>query len=408
MNFKLWLKGIARRPPVVLASLLVLAALGFWMVNRLVNRFGEQKKALGRHLFQQSQTDLRRGQADAAIDDLRAALDYSPNDFDYQLALARVLRDTGKNNSARNGEAESYLISLWERDPQNSLVNLAIARLYASENLIEKALQYYHNAIYGVWPTEAQAKRRDTQLELVHFLLAAKAYPQAQAELISWSSGLPYGDIDLRLTVADLFVQARDYDHALAQYQEVLRHDHNNVQALSGAGSAAYQLGRYRTAQHYLASAVQKNESTPDTRQFLETTNRVIEMNPYAQHISGKESARRVLHDFDYARARLLACAKEKGVTITAPPPADTRPGQKATFSDTSPSPDALTSLYQRWLALKPKVAALRMDSGNTVRDSALDITFEIEQQTANVCGTPTGADLALLLLSQNPTGASR
>jgi hypothetical protein len=48
------------------------------------------------------------------------------------------------------------------------------------------------------------------------------------------------------------------------------------------------------------------------------------------------------------------------------------------------------------------------MDSGNTVRDSALDITFEIEQQTANVCGTPTGADLALLLLSQNPTGASR
>lgn len=349
---------------------------------------------------------MRRGQPDEAIDDLRAALDYNPNDFDYQLALARILRDTGKNNPARKSEAESYLIGLWERDPQNSLVNLAIARLYASENLIEQTLQYYHNAMYGVWPAEAASRRQQAQLELIKYLLSANAYPQAQAELINWSSELLASDTTLRLTVADLFMQAHDYDHAFSEYLEVLRHDHEEARAVAGAGQTAFQLGRYRTAQHYLSTAVQKDASDAQTKQLLTTANLILAISPYAQHISTIESARRVRTAFDLSGKRLLDCAKEKNISLTA----SEQPTAESTSSDsaTTPSMNTLTTLYGNWLGLKPKVAMMRESASNNTRDEALDTAFEIEQQTANICGSPTGADQALLLLSQNPTGAAR
>lgn len=410
MDSRLRLAAFARRPPIFLASLLVLALFGFWVVNRLVHRFDEQKKALGRHLYQQSRIHLGKGQSDLAIDELRSALDYSPNDFNYQLALARVLRDTGKSDPARRGEAESYLIGLWERDPQNSLVNLAIARLYASENIVEKSLQYYHNAIYGVWPEHAEAMRRETQLELIHFLLESKADLQAQAELISWSSTLPPRDVELHLTVADLFAQGHDYEHAFSEYQEVLHHDRNNTRALAGSGSSAFQLGRYRTAQRYLASAAPHDETPPDTKQLLDTANLILELNPYARRISSRETARRVTRIFTQAGQRLSACAKEKNIPLNAPaPPTPAHPAPLASSSSPGPSTsgsaqDSLTSLYQRWVALKPGVTSMRTDA----RDPALDISFEIEQRTADVCGTPSGPDQALLLLSQNPTGAER
>ena len=41
-----------------------------------------------------------------------------------------------------------------------------------------------------------------------------------------------------------LLAQAQDYEHALAQFQQVLRSDHDNQAALYGAGQAAFHLGR--------------------------------------------------------------------------------------------------------------------------------------------------------------------
>jgi len=44
---------ITGRTPVVIATLTILALLGFLGVTRLVNRFQEQQKALARHLYEQ-------------------------------------------------------------------------------------------------------------------------------------------------------------------------------------------------------------------------------------------------------------------------------------------------------------------------------------------------------------------
>jgi tetratricopeptide (TPR) repeat protein len=210
------LKSFTLRPPVVLAALLAVALLAFFVVNRLVNRFREQEKALARHLYSRGLQALQAGDPEEALEDFRAALSYSHDDFQYQLSLARALRDTG-----RTAEAETYLISLWERTPQEGPVNLALGRLFAREQRFDKAAQYYHNAIYGFWASDPDVKRRDAQFELIEFLLQHKAYLQAQAELISLALAVP-GDATLRLRVAALFTRAQDHEHALAEYQQIL------------------------------------------------------------------------------------------------------------------------------------------------------------------------------------------
>ena len=53
------------RPAVVIASLTVLAVLGFAGVTRLSNRFEEQQKALARHLYDQGLAEQRAGKLTA-------------------------------------------------------------------------------------------------------------------------------------------------------------------------------------------------------------------------------------------------------------------------------------------------------------------------------------------------------
>ena len=102
------LEPVTRRPPLILAALTLLAVLGFLGVNRLVHRFREQEKALARHLYERGQQAQNAGDPGAAIADFRAALSYNHENSQYQLSLARALRDTG-----RTAEAETRLISLW-------------------------------------------------------------------------------------------------------------------------------------------------------------------------------------------------------------------------------------------------------------------------------------------------------
>jgi tetratricopeptide (TPR) repeat protein len=379
------LKLVSRRPAVLLTGLLILAVAAFLGVNRLVNRFREQEKALARHLYERGLQAQKSGNAEAAIGDFRAALGYSRDNPQYELSLARALRDTG-----RTSEAETYLINLWERSPQEGPVNLALGRLFAREQKFQEAMQYYHNAIFGLWPGDQETRRRDVQFELIEFLLQNKAFPQAQAELITMASGLPR-DPGLRLRVADLFTRAQDYEHALAQYQAVLRVDHENAAAFYGAGRAAYELGRYRTAQGYLQSAVRSDPNNTSAQELLRTASLVLQADPFARRISDAERHRRVGLAFLRAGERLDSCAREKGIDLNPQSP-----------------PVGLPSLKEQWLALKPKLTKSHRLNGDGTLDAALNVVFEIEQQTQETCGPPAGMDYALLLLAQDRAGVDR
>jgi tetratricopeptide (TPR) repeat protein len=370
------LTTLARRPSVIIAGLIVIAILGFIFVNHLVTRFGEQQKALARRLFKQGQADIRANNPERAVDNFRAALGYDHGNDEYQLSLARALRDTGRTNESR-----TYLLSLWERKPEDSTINLALARLAARENSVEEALRYYHNASYGVWPADGDTRRRDAQFELIDFLLRSKALPQAQAKLIAMTSALPTS-ADYHLRLATLFARAQDNEHALAQFQHVLRLNHENAAAQAGAGEAAFQLGHYRTAQAYLADAARASSTDAATRLRLQQTELILQSDPYVRRISNVERERRVRAAFDQSGRRLDAC-----IASSSPPATD------------------LASLKTHWQEMKPRLVRHHEMEMN---DSVMDLVSQIEQTTATQCGAPTGLDNVLLVLSQDREGTER
>jgi tetratricopeptide (TPR) repeat protein len=383
-------KLVPRSAALILLILTLAAAVAFAAVSHLVVRFNANQQSRGRKLYAQGLAEASSGHYDDAIAAFRAALTCDPANSQYQLSLARALRDS--NDPRRLDEAESYLIALWQRTPQDAAVNLALARVAAHRGSIEDATRYYHNAMYGVWNSDPDANRNKARVELIQFLLKKGAPDQAESELMALATSLP-PDPAAHLQAAQLFDQAQDYATALAQYEEVLRLDPENASALAGAGQAAYRSGNYATAQRYLEAAVKANSQDANSRHLFETTDLILRANPFRSHISDAERNRRIVAAFAQAEKRLAECAQQTGVDLKVP----------ATIT-ASP----LSSLQSRLTAAKPNLARLRSPAETDLPDTIMDVVFQTEHQTATICGPPQGLDLALLLISQKREATSQ
>jgi tetratricopeptide (TPR) repeat protein len=375
-------KLVPRSAPVILLVLTLVAATGFAAVGHLVARYNANQQSRGRKLYAQGMAAAGAGRYDAAIAAFRAALTCDPTNSQYQLSLARALRDSGVPR--RLEEAESYLLALWQRSPQDAAVNLALARVAAHRGSIEDAIRYYHNAMYGVWNSDPDSNRMKARIELIQFLLTKGATASAESELLALSASLP-PDPAAHLQAAQFFAQAQDYFGALAQYREVLHLDPSNSAALAGAGEAAYRSGTYTLAQHYLQAADNVNPQDAQARELLATTDLVLRNNPFRSHISDAERNRRIAGAFIQTEKRLTECARQTGVDLNAP----------------ASSPPSLVNLQSRWMSTKPNLEHLRSAGETDLPDTIMDVVFQIEQQTAAICGPPQGLDLALLLISQ-------
>jgi tetratricopeptide (TPR) repeat protein len=365
------------REPVILALLSALAVLSFLAVGGLSRMYHAQQQALGNRWFTRGTADLKDGHFDRAVGDFRAALRYSRDNYDYQLNLAQSL--IGLN---RTDEAYAYLINLWDREPENGLVNLELARIAAKKGENERALRYYHNAIYAIWPGDQEAQRRNTRLELIEYLLGIHARAQAQSELIALAANLG-DDPSLHQLVGDLFLQAQDYEHALAEYRLTLKSDHHNPAALAGAGVAAFELGRYSLAQRYLQVAVALNSDDKQSTDILKTTERVLQMDPFRRQISADQRNRIVIEAFASAGERLKSCS------ATVNP------------SGSNSSETVEQSLADGWAKMQPKINERDLRRDPDLAEGAMDLVFEIERETKIACGAPTGTDLVLLLISK-------
>ncbi len=382
-------KLIPRSAPVILLVLTLAAATGFAAVSYLVARFTANQQARGRKLYQQGVAAAGAARYDDAISAFRAALTCEPTNSQYQLSLARALRDS--NDPRRLDEAESYLIALWQRAPQDAAVNLALARVAAHRGSIEDATRYYHNAMYGVWNSDPDANRSKARIELIQFLLKQGAPDRAASELMALATSLPPTPA-AHLQAAELFAQAHDYAGELAQYEEILRLDPANSAALAGAGKAAYRSGDYIAAHRDLQAAVNANPQDSDSRQLLATTDLILRNDPFLSHISDAERNRRITAAFAQAEKRLAECAQQTGVDLKT----------------ATPTASPLASLQSLWTGAKPDIAHLRSPAETDLPDAIMDVVFQIEQQTAATCGQPQGLDLALLRISQKREAASQ
>lgn len=366
--------------------MLLIAILGFVGVGRLVTSFHARERSLASQLFTQGQQEREAGKASKATQSFRAALGYDPGNLEYELNLAKALVE-----AKRYDEAKTYLLSLYERAPQDGEVNLELARLSALQENQDDAVRYYHHAIYGIWDQNPDQQRRQARLELVEFLLKQGDLMSARSELIASASGLPPAEPEPHLRIAGAFMQDKDYDDALRQYREVIRMDRKNQNGYIGAGKAAFQLRQYRTAQRYLQSADRLGNLDPYSAQLMKTAELLLANDPYLPNLSDAERQRRVTTAFEKAGARLHACAQQRGEDLMANPPVT-----------------PLQELEAEWVKLKPAMRPAYLRRKPNTAEEAMDLVFRIEQQTQTQCGNPEGLDLALTIIGRDREGTEQ
>ncbi len=365
------------REPVILALLSVLSVLLFLAVTGLSHIYHAQQDSLGNRWFSRGAADLKERRFAPAVSDFRTALLYSRDSYSYQLNLAEALIGL-----RRTSEAHAYLVNLWEREPENGLVNLELARIAVQKGETDQALRYYHNAIYATWPGDQEVERRNTRLELIEFLLSINAKAQAQSELIALAANLA-NDPSQQARVGDLFIQAQDYEDALAQYRLSLKSERHNPTALAGAGLAAFELGRYALAQRYLQTAVSANPSDVQSEARLKTAELVLRMDPFRRQITVDQRNRIVMEAFATGGQRLQSCSKAGSIT-----------GQASSLT-------ARQKLTEDWTKTKPRITQWGLRRNPDLVEVAMDLVFEIERETSVGCGPPTAEDTALLLISK-------
>jgi tetratricopeptide (TPR) repeat protein len=333
-------------------------------------------------------TDLNAGRYKDAIAEFRTALEYARDDDNYQLSLAEAL--LGLN---RTDEAYAYLINLWDRQPENGVVNLELARIAVEKKQTESALRFYHNAIYATWPGNQETERRKARLDLIDYLFRINARTQAESELIALEANT--GDDAAQQTgLGELFSKVQDNSRALAAFRESLKFDHENPAADAGAGVAAFNLGMYPAAERYLQAAVTAAPGDTASAALLKTAQSVLRLDPYRERISVAERDRTVVDAFAAAGDRLRSC----GALDDSKAPAQGKPVTGAWKT--------AAGLAAQWTRLEPEITVRGLRGNPDLVNTAMTLAFQVESQsiigsqTIAGCGEPTEADKALRLIA--------
>lgn len=371
------------REPVILAVLTGLAVVSFLAVTGLSRLFQAQQDALAVEWSTRGGNDLNAGHYKIAITEFRTALEYARGDDDYQLSLAQAL--LGLN---RTDEAYAYLINLWDRQPENGMVNLELARIAAAKKQTDGALRFYHNAIYSTWPGDRETDRRRARLELIDYLLGINFRTQAESELIALEANSG-ADAAQQTQLGELFLKVYDNSRALAAFRQSLQQDGHDAHAEAGAGVAAFNLGMYPAAGRYLQQAVAADPGDAASAALLGATRNVLRLDPYRPQITVAERNRIVVDAFNAAGDRLRSCGLLDGAQQLGQPKPDAAPRAPA------------DRMADEWIRLKPQITERGLRSDPDLVNTAMDLTFAIENQKTSSCGAPGEADKALALVAK-------
>ena len=358
----------------------------FFLTGFITRGYHEKLAALGEQWFEAGEQQLKSGAAGAALEDFHTALVYRPDDAQIQFRLAEALAV-----DHRDGEARAYLLGLLARNPSDAPINLALARISATNGSEAGALRYYHGAIYGVWPKNPETNRLNARLELSRFLVGRNDTSIADAELIALISEIPQHGAELHAQAGDLFLRIGDAKHALSEYRSALTVKHPSANSVRGAGLAAYQLGEYQEAERYLERAHRLRTSDADVTSALVLSRLVISADPYLRGLSDAERRARTQRDFAQAFFRLQECAKKSAnVSAGAAPQAD------------------LARLTDQAKALQPRLTERNLRLHPSQVNVAMILVFAMEDAATKECGELQGIDEALTLIGKFHQGGER
>jgi tetratricopeptide (TPR) repeat protein len=362
-------------------GLTCLTAVLFAVTLFLFRSFTTHRADLAGRWSERGREELNAGRPDQAIVALRTALAYAPDERSYELLLAQALGDAGHLEESYN-----YFLGLWETEPGNGFINLRLARLAEKKRDNQAAINYYHAAIYGTWEGDATVRRRDVRLELARYLISHGDNNGAKTELLITGGNNP-NDVGVELILADLLQQADDPRDALTYYQKVLAQDPKNATALVAAGRMEYESGEFEEAHRLLEEAAHEQEITGAPASaagasMLERSGRILSLAPVGR-LSAEERVARILRARDLAKKRFDDCGK-----------------QIATASGLA-SP--LQSLGARWTSADASLSRTTLLKDTAAQSATMQLVFDTEMQTNQICGAPSGDDALLLLLARSP-----
>jgi tetratricopeptide (TPR) repeat protein len=364
---------------VALFTLFVITVVIGVLTYFLFSSFSRHRDVLARRWRANGERLLSNGRPDQAIEALRSALQYAPGQRDIEVELAMALAADN-----RDLEATAYFNSLLETQPGNGLIHLQLARLAAKQGNAALAEEHYQRALDGTWGRDGYVERLSVRLELAGYLISRRDYARAQTELRTASDNalnMP----DKQIVIAQLMEKAQDPADALEIYRTQMGHKDAPLAAFEGAGRTAYALGRIDVARQALEKAVSRPgfaKLSPverkNIRQMLSDSQRILELFPDPD-LSVRARAQRIAKDLTIARARLTNC-----------------------FGSANASGE-MADLQRQWQQVPAKLSVRTLEQNPQMEQSTMSLVYETEEQTAQVCGAPTGDGALLLKMAQAP-----
>ena len=408
-----------------LVTLFAITALLAVLTNYLYQSYASHQVELANRWLVRGEQAMRDGKPQAAIDALSSALAFAPSDRNTEIKLAEALASAG-----RLQEAAVYFNALLESQQGSGLINLQLARLAARQDNVSQAIEDYQRAIYGNWEGDGYVRRRDVRFELSDYLIAHHLLDRARSELLVAAGNAPEDDISVQLGIARKMEQAQDPSDALHLYRTILHRHPSLREALDGAGRTAFQMGRYLEAKRYLARALQgpgvdqePKAGLEESRDRLSEATRLLLLYP-SSRLSLNERSVRILADRKLAMARLAQCTQDRSqapakdsAAASAPAPAvASNPLQslKSRFTGhpTAPTPnqaaapppvDPLQALTARWKQLPAKLKLRELEEDSDLAQTQIQLIYDTELLTQQLCGAPAGDDDLLLKIAQAP-----
>ena len=236
---------------VIAAMLLLAVSLGYVYRNRRVGRAHEYS-----HAASELVEDERYAEA---VEQYRNALSITHNNED-RLALALTLIKADRLN-----EAAIYLHEVLHDHPTSGPTNLGLAEVDAAEGRIDEAVNDYHRALYGAWPSNAAEHKLETRIELAQILRKNRRNKQAQVELLALLQEMPK-DPEVKKRVAHLLLTFGLPQESAEVFRDVLQSSKDDVDAYTGLGDAEAARWNYRSACDVLSPRTQSIACRPGCR----------------------------------------------------------------------------------------------------------------------------------------------
>ena len=428
------------RDALALTTLLTIVLALIFTTYLLFHSFAAHRTRLEQRWHARGELALRNGRPQVAIESLRSALAYAPDDRGLQVELATALAEAG-----RTQEALVYFNTLHESAPGDGMINLQLARLAIRQGNVPAAVDDYEAALDGTWNGDGTLRRREVRLELARYLIAQHRFDEARSQLLI-AAGNAADNHQLQLTAAALLEQAQGDGDALHLYRKAMAFRDTRTAAMVGAGRTAAAESHYLAARNLLQEAIQQPDYAhlpEDERNavhgLIEQANQLLVLFP-SPGLTAHARAVRVAHDAQVASARLASCAAPVAPAAATPSNAPSAPVSAQPVPPQSPLRSALSAVARardslagpatsapptllpgvaeaggaasstlsglgaRWQALPPETALGRkLERDPALLQTTLLLVYDTERTTAQLCGAPAGEDALLLKIAEAP-----